>query len=134
MPATSWIPLVALALFIFFALAVAFHKKGLGLQAWMLPAVVSVLFAIFSVAAILDGGPVGFWPVHTADMWGNQVWIDLLIGIGIGWAFVVPQAKDLGMRVLPWLGLILLTGCIGLLAMVSRVYYLRDHQPALATA
>jgi hypothetical protein len=34
------------------------------------------------------------------------------------------------MRVLGWLALIALTGGIGLLAMLARLLYLRDHAPA----
>jgi hypothetical protein len=60
-------------------------------------------------------------------MWGNQIWFDLLLAAGIGWFLIVPQAKDLNMRLLPWLVLIVCTGCIGFSAMVARMLYLREH-------
>ena len=94
---------------------------------WMLPATLSVLFLAWSVAAILVEGPVGFWREHTRNLWGNQIWFDLLLAIGIGWFLIVPQTKALGMRIYPWLLLILCTGCIGFLAMVSRLMYLREQ-------
>jgi hypothetical protein len=60
-------------------------------------------------------------------MWGNQIWFDLLLAAGIGWFLIVPQAKVLNMRLSLWLVLIVSTGCIGFLAMVARMLYLREH-------
>ena len=69
--------LAALALFVGFTLSVARRPAPSGTGNWWVPAVASVLFAAFSLAAIAQGGPFGFWPVHTASLWGLQVWLDL---------------------------------------------------------
>ena len=97
---------------------------AVGPNTWMLPAVISVLFLAWSLAAVVLEGPFGFWPVHTENLWGNQVWFDLLFAVGIGWFFIVPQARTLGMPLVPWAMLVLCTGCIGFLAMVARLLYL----------
>ena len=60
-------------------------------------------------------------------MWGNQIWFDLLLAVGIGWFLIVPQAKAQGMRLLPWGIIVLSTGCIGFTAMVARMLYLRER-------
>jgi hypothetical protein len=69
---------------------------------------------------------VGFWPVHTASLWGNQVWFDLLLAVSIGWFLLVPPARALGMPLGRWLLLVASSGCIGLLAMLARVLYLQE--------
>lgn len=94
---------------------------------WMFPAAASLAFLLFSLHAIAAEGMLGFWTEHTRNLWGNQIWLDLLLAVGIAWFFVVPQAKALGMRPAPWLALIVCTGCIGLLAMTARLLYLRDR-------
>jgi hypothetical protein len=96
-------------------------------HSWLFPAGLALLFLGWSLAAGVVEGPVGFWQEHTRSMWGNQIWFDLLLAIGVGCFLIIPQAKALHMRVYPWLVLIICTGCIGFLAMVSRLMYLREH-------
>jgi hypothetical protein len=91
---------------------------------WIVPAVLSALFLAFSALAIGQEGPTGFWPVHTANLWGNQVWFDLLLAVAIGWTLILPRARSAGMALLPWAVLILVTGCIGFLAMLARLFWL----------
>ena len=95
---------------------------------WLFPALLSALFLAWSIATIIIEGPFGFWANHTSNLWGNQVWFDLLLAIGIAWYFIVPEAKLLGMRVALWLPLILCTGSIGFLAMLARLMYLRGSR------
>ncbi|MBE9235309.1 hypothetical protein IQ227_04450 [Anabaena aphanizomenioides LEGE 00250] len=130
MSITSLLPTIALFLFVLFTLYVAVrdnnennvHIKNL----WLFPALLSVLFLTFSAYTLAVGGLYGFWTEHIRNFWGNQIWFDLLLGVGIGWSFVVPQAKALGMRPLPWLFLVFATGCVGLLAMIARLLYLQE--------
>lgn len=126
MTTTSLLPVIAASLFLLFALYVA-AKDGTPLKnIWLLPTALSLLFLLFSVQAVITEGLLGFWTEHTRNLWGNQIWFDLLLAAGIGWFFVVPQAKALGMRLLPWLVLIACTGCIGFLAMIARLLYLQE--------
>jgi len=96
-------------------------------HAWLVPAVLSAVFAVWSAYTVTIEGPTGFWPVHTANAWGNQVWFDLLLAAGVASFCLAPAAKREGMRIWSWLLLIVLTGSIGLLAMLSRYLYLRER-------
>ena len=94
---------------------------------WMVPATLSLAFLVFSLITIAREGLSTVWYNHTQNLWGNQVWIDLLLGIGIAWAFILPHARAVGMRLPVWLLLILASGCIGVLAMVARLSYLQEQ-------
>ena len=79
MTLTSVIPALAAAAALLAGLVLATCDPTRLRGAWVVPASASLLFAAFSAVAVALEGPVGFWPVHTANLWGNQVWIDLLV-------------------------------------------------------
>ena len=118
------LPLVAAALWAITAVFVMIRKSPYR-SAWLLLAGLALIFIVWSLFAVVLEGPFGFWPEHTRNLWGNQIWFDLLLAIGISWALLVPQAKSLNMNPLPWLILIGCTGSIGVLAMYSRLLYLK---------
>lgn len=120
----QFLPIVAAILLVLAMLGAASGKSG----SWLVPAGVCALFLGWSLYTLAAEGPFGFWPNHTQNAWGNQVWFDLLIAIGIGWALLMPRARAAGMRPLPWAVLILCTGCIGLTAMLARCLFL-EHRP-----
>ena len=127
MSITSLTPPIAGLLFVLFASYVAIRDHNVRIKnLWLFPATLSVLFLIFSAYAVALEGPLGFWTEHTRNSWGNQIWFDLLLAAGIGWSFIVPQAKALGMRPLIWVFLVGSTGCIGFLAMIARLLYLQE--------
>jgi predicted anti-sigma-YlaC factor YlaD len=95
--------------------------------AWRFAAALSLLFAAFSLWAVVQEGPLGFWPEHTRNLWGQQIWFDLLLAAGTAWAALLPRARALGMRPAPWLLAVVCTGSIGLLAMLARLLYLRER-------
>jgi ABC-type thiamin/hydroxymethylpyrimidine transport system permease subunit len=95
---------------------------------WVIPAIICVLFFGWSVFAIVTEGPMGFWTEHTRNAWGNQIWFDLVIGILTAWFFIVPRARAAGMKPLAWMVIILGTGCIGLSAMVTRLFFLEEKR------
>jgi hypothetical protein len=117
------LPPVAVLLF----LAVTLREGHAASRGWLGPAAVSALFLVWSVYAVAAEGPLGFWPNHTANAWGNQVWFDLLIAVAIGWTLLLPRARAVGMQVWPWLALICCTGCIGLAAMLARCRFLESR-------
>jgi hypothetical protein len=96
-------------------------------HSWVIPAAVSAAFFIWTVVAMAQEGPFGFWSNHTGSLWGNQVWFDLLFAIAIAWTLVLPRAKKRGMKQLPWLALICATGCIGFMAMLARLLFLEKQ-------
>lgn len=123
---TTAFAFTAAGLFVVTALYLAARSSAFSKHGWVFPALLSAAFLSFSLTAVFAEGPTGFWPEHVRNLWGNQIWFDLLLAIGIGWYLMLPKAKSLGMRPIPWLLLILCTGCIGFLAMLSRVLYLSE--------
>jgi len=121
------VPVAAAVLFLAYSVFVGARDGGRIQNGWVFPATASCLFLLFSLGAVAAEGMLGFWADHTGSLWGNQIWMDLLLAVGIAWYFVVPQARALGMRPLPWLLLIACTGCIGFLAMTARLMYLRER-------
>ena len=93
---------------------------------WMAPALLAIAFLAWSIWTVAAEGPLGFWDEHIRSFWGVQIWLDLLLAIGIGWALIAGQAKALGMRLAPWMIFILSTGCIGFLIMMARFLYLKE--------
>jgi hypothetical protein len=91
---------------------------------WWEPALLCAAFLGFSLYVMMTAGPLGFWPEHVSDNWGNQIFIDLLIAASTTFALLVPRARAAGMKPLPWFVLIACTGSIGLLAMVARCLFL----------
>jgi hypothetical protein len=114
--------------FVVYALVMATGSGPAMRGLWRFPALLCVAFLMWSTYAIATGGPAGFWPEHTRHAWGNQIWFDLLLAAGVALAFLVPQARRLGMQPLPWVILVICTGSIGLLAMASRILYLREEK------
>jgi hypothetical protein len=127
MTTTSLLAAIAGALFLLFGLYTATRGDTAIKNVWLFPAALSLLFLLFSLEVIVTEGLLGFWTEHTRNLWGNQIWFDLLLAVGIGWFVVVPQAKALGMRPLPWFLLVAATGSVGFLAMIARLLYLRER-------
>jgi hypothetical protein len=119
------LPYVAAALFI---VANASHAaREQPRLPWQIPALASAAFLGFSVYAGLSEGPLGFWVEHTRNLWGNQIWLDLLLAASVGWALMLPRARAVGMRPLPWLAVVALLGSIGFLAMLARLFQLEQR-------
>lgn len=64
---------------------------------------------------------------HTRDLWGNQIWMDLLLATSVGWALIAPLARAVGMPLVPWVVAVLATGSIGFLAMAARLLWLEER-------
>lgn len=101
---------------------------------WRLPALLCLLFLLWSLATVAMEGPFGFWTEHTRNMWGNQIWFDLLLAGSCAWALILPRARAVGMNPFPWLVLILASGCIGFLAMFARLLLLEERRARPAGA
>jgi hypothetical protein len=132
MTTVSWAPALAAAVFVLVAVAAVTGADAASRLSWRWPALASFLFAAFSLETVVTEGPFGFWAEHTRNLWGNQIWFDLLLASGTAWCFIVAKAKAAGMRLWPWLVLVLCTGSVGITAMVARLLYLQQHAPAPA--
>ncbi len=100
------------------------------MDAWRIPAGLGLAFLAWSLAAIAIEGPTGFWPEHTRNLWGNQIWFDLLLAAGTAFSLLLPRARAAGMNPWPWLVLILCSGSIGLLAALARLLWLEARRSA----
>jgi len=101
-------------------------KSQVPKASWMWPAVLSVAFFAFSAYAMQQEGTFGFWTEHIRNLWGNQIFIDLLAAASIAFYLIVPLARAQGMPLLPWFIAIAALGSIALLAMLARLLYLQE--------
>ncbi len=90
---------------------------------WLLPAVASLAFLIFSIVVASREGLFGFLVEHQRNGWGVQIAIDLVTATVVALRFIAPVARRVGLRMAPWVVLTICTGSIGLLALVARVLY-----------
>jgi energy-coupling factor transporter transmembrane protein EcfT len=73
MAVTSLIPAAAGILFLLFGLTVSIKEKIQTRKLWIWPLILSLLFLVLSVLAVVTEGPLGFWAEHTRNLWGNQI-------------------------------------------------------------
>lgn len=127
---TTTLPAVAALLFLITGFAQALAPRPLLQPSGAIIAIALCLsFFALSLVAVSNGGPLGFWPEHIDGSWGNQIWCDLLLGVGTAYVLLLPRARAVGMHALPWFAFIACTGSIGLLAMVARCLML-EHRTA----
>lgn len=128
MPLIEIMPIVVGVFFAAYVIRLSWGAAAQRLASWLVPAAVGIAFALWTVAAAFSEGPLGFWPEHTRNLWGNQIWFDLLFAAATALTFMVPRARSAGMRTVPWTLFVLATGSIGLLAMCARIAYLEGNQ------
>lgn len=124
---TNTAPLIAGAATLLFAI---FYSLGSGTTAkgkWVIPAALSALFFAFSLYAGLNEGATGFWPEHIRNLWGNQIWFDLLLAASTALFLLIPKAKAVGLNPLPWAILTVATGSIGLLAFLAVILWKEEQ-------
>jgi hypothetical protein len=125
-------PWIAALAFVAFGAIVAVRSRAAAVPtpagSWRVPAVACTLFAAFTLVAATREGALGFWVEHTRNLWGIQIWFDLLLFAAVGWFFVLPRARAAGMRPLPWLLAVAALGSIGMLAMVARLLLLESRR------
>ncbi|WP_245804498.1 hypothetical protein [Erythrobacter tepidarius] len=105
------------------AIIVAFARPDAPGNA-MLAAILSAGFAGFTAITIATEGVFPVILNHTANLWGVQVWWDLLFSLGIAFVLILPRARAQGMNLPLWMMLVLATASIGLLAMCARLFWL----------
>ena len=96
----------------------------------LLAGALSAGFAAFSAVTIATEGVFPVVLNHTSNLWGVQVWWDLLFSLSIANFLILPRAKAQGMNLILWTVFILATASIGLLAMCSRLFWLEGQSKA----
>lgn len=89
-----------------------------------LAAALSAGFAAFTAVTIWAEGLMLVVINHTSNLWGVQVWWDLLISLTIAFFLIAPRARAVGMSLPLWTAFVLATASIGLLAMCARLFWL----------
>ncbi len=118
------IPVIAYLVIIGVILMIATQGRLPGRLVWTALIALSLAFAAYSTVTVWQEGVIQFWTNHTTNLAGNQVWLDLLIAVGIGFYLIAPRAKAVGMRLLPWAVAVLATATIALLPMLLRLLWL----------
>ncbi|MEE4316493.1 MAG: hypothetical protein V2I74_05865 [Erythrobacter sp.] len=99
----------------------------------VLAAALSAGFAAFTAITIAAEGVFPVVLNHTSNLWGVQVWWDLLFSLGIATFLIAPRARAAGMNLAPWIVFILATASIGLLAMCARLFWLESKAKAASS-
>lgn len=126
MTLTQGIPIFSFVLLVGFAILRTREDSSLSFD-WRLPALLGTVLFGLSLYAIVTEGLLGFWANHAFNFWGSQVWVDLIMASALSWYFLASEAKRLRMNLVPWLILFLLSGSVGLYAMLSRILYLKKQ-------
>ncbi len=90
----------------------------------MVAAMLAGGFATFSGVTIWAEGLLPVLINHTSNLWGVQVWWDLLFSLTVALFLIAPRARAAGMNVPLWALFIVATASIGLLAMCARLFWL----------
>lgn len=124
MDTTAIIPLAGVAAFLVIVISSVLGDGKPTAMSWMLPTLVLAVFTAFSVVVVVQDGPLGFWEEHVLGLWGNQIWLDLLIALGMTLILLAPRARAMGMRPVLYVLLACCTGSISALALFARLRYL----------
>lgn len=81
-------------------------------------------FAAYTTGTIYAEGVLPVLANQSSNLWGVQVWWDLLIAITIALFLIAPRARAQGMNLPLWTVFVVATASIGLLAMVARLFWL----------
>lgn len=93
-------------------------------QSWVLAIILCAAFSAYTGVTIAAEGLTGFFANHSTNLWGVQVWYDLIMSVGIALFLILPRARAAGMSPVPWMLCVGLTASIGLLAMIARLLWL----------
>ncbi len=93
----------------------------------MIAAVLSGAFAGYTAVTIANEGVMPVIINHTSNLWGVQVWWDLLFAVALCLFLAAPRARKVGMNLPLWTVLVVSTASIGLLAMLARLFWLEQQ-------
>lgn len=93
----------------------------------VLAGALSAGFAAFTAVTIATEGVFPVILNHTSNLWGVQVWWDLLCSLSVATFLILPRARAAGMNLWPWVLFILASASIGLLAMCARLFWLENR-------
>jgi hypothetical protein len=98
------------------------RREVIGIPA--LAAALSAGFAAYTGVTIWAEGVIPVIVNHTSNLWGVQVWWDLLFSLTIALFLIAPRARAQSMNLPLWTLFVASTASIGLLAMCARLFWL----------
>lgn len=107
-------------------------KERVSWPGWLVPAAAFVPLAAATGFAIAEAGLFGFWPLATGSPWGLQIWLDRLASATVAFFLLQNRARAAGMKSEVWVLAVIVTGALGLLAMLARTVHLEGRKPAAA--
>lgn len=128
MPEFQLIAVAGMLAFIVAALFVTQSKEPVAWPAWLVPAVIVLPVAAWSVVAILQEGPFGFLASQTDSLWGMLVWYNLLLAQGAAFFLLQNRSRAAGMKSEIWVLAVALTAGVGLFVMLAVTLYLEREQ------
>lgn len=111
---------VAVPVIIYLAMAQKLSENAI------LAASLSAGFCAFTAVTLWSEGIMPLVANHTVNLWGVQVWYDLLISVTVALFFIIPRARKVGMSIPFWVILVGSTASIALLAMIARLFWLEN--------
>ena len=97
---------------------------------FLVAAMLAAGFGAFTGATIMFEGVTPVLENHTSNLWGVQVWWDLVFSLAIALFFIVPRARKVGMNMPLWALFVASTASIGLFAMIARLFWLEGQAKA----
>jgi hypothetical protein len=85
-------------------------------------------FFAWSVYTMLVEPMNGCWTELTRNVWGNQIWFDLIFGVAIGWTLILSRARAVDMNIVLWFLFVVATANIGLSPMLARMLFLEEEK------
>ena len=104
---------------------ILFARRDIG--SFVLAGSLSAGFGAYTAVTIANEGVLPVWTNHTSNLWGVQVWWDLLFAVGIALFLIAPRARKAGMNMPFWTLAVLATASIALLAMCARLFWLEQR-------
>ncbi len=77
---------------------------------------VFLAFTIWSFSIVFDGGFRPLTEMLWREPWGRQVFMDLVLSLGIAWTWLLPDARDRKIPAIPYIVGTLALGNISVLA------------------
>ena len=93
----------------------------------VIAAMLAAGFGAYTGATIFQEGVMPVWENHTGNLWGVQVWWDLIFAVSIALFFIAPRARKMGMNIPLWALFVASTASIGLFAMIARLFWLESQ-------
>lgn len=100
-------------------------------ESFALAALLAAGFWAFTLVTATREGVLGFIPNHVQNLWGTQVWYDLVICVTVALVFIVPRARAVGMNIPLWVTACGLSASLALLPMVARLFWLENRARAV---